>query len=84
MQREFFAHGAVATDSLIFALQRDSGPWAHAVLQQCFSMPLEYRTSLLTGEIEWKVKNEKMLVTSPLESPSLPKQGSSGTSSPST
>lgn len=60
--RKFHAHGAVATESLIRALQRDKNGWAHAVLTQCFKVPPEYTEALLTGAATWKIKNSSTLI----------------------
>lgn len=59
--RDFHGEGAVATESLIRALQRDHDKWAEAVLSQCFKVPLEYREALLAGEAEWKIPNQSTI-----------------------
>lgn len=60
--REFHGYGAVASESLVRALQRDHDKWADAVLSQCFKVPLEYREALLAGEAEWKVPNSSTII----------------------
>ena len=57
--KEFFAHGGVATPSLIAAIKNDKGPWAHAVLGQVWGMPDNYIDALLSGAAEWQIPNEK-------------------------
>lgn len=59
--REFHARGAVASEALVRALQRDNNGWAHAVLSQAFSVPEEYVEALLTGAATWEVKNQYIL-----------------------
>ncbi|MHC4302191.1 MAG: hypothetical protein ACYS7Y_33445, partial [Planctomycetota bacterium] len=78
---EFYAHGAQATPSLVASLLNDKGPWAHAVLSQCFSVPEHIRTAFLKGEMEWTIPNFRILVIFTTESQSPPKQENSDTSS---
>ena len=59
--RVFQAYGAVASESLIRAFQRDHDSWAQAVLSQSFRIPKEYRDALIAGEAEWKVTNRSTI-----------------------
>jgi hypothetical protein len=78
--RDFYARGAVATESLIRALQRDNDQYATDVLIQCFSVPKEYREALLTGAATWEVKSPSILTIGLAKgvSPSHPKQDDLG------
>ncbi len=60
--REFRAHGAEASESLVRALMNDRGGWARAVLSQCFRVPKEYAEALLAGEAEWTVPNKNTII----------------------
>ncbi len=66
---EYYAHGAHASPELMAALLKDKGPWAHAVLSQCFSVPELVRVALFKGEAEWTVPNFRTIVINPVESP---------------
>lgn len=68
--REFHANGAVASEALIRALQRDKDRWANSVLSQCFGVPREYREALLTGKAEWKIPNTYTIIIGLVKEPS--------------
>jgi hypothetical protein len=59
--RTFQSHGAVASESLIRAFQRNPDSWAQAVLSQSFRIPKEYRDALMAGEAEWKITNRSTI-----------------------
>jgi hypothetical protein len=69
--REFHAQGAVASESLIRALQRDRDGWAESVLGQCFGIPKEYRDALLAGEAEWQILNPNTIIIGLVKNSSL-------------
>ena len=69
MGTEFFAHGGVATPSLITALKNDNSSWAHAVLGQVWAMPADFRNALLSGDAEWQIPNRQTLIITLVESP---------------
>lgn len=46
---------------------KDNSRWADAVLGQCFRMPKSQRKELLSGAVEWQIKNNTLIIT-PLES----------------
>ena len=60
--REFYAHGAVASETLIKELQKDNGKWARAVLSQNFRVPKEYAEALLAGAATWSIKTPSILI----------------------
>jgi hypothetical protein len=66
---EYYAHGAHASPELVSALIQDKGPWAHAVLSQCFSVPILVRQALFDGEAKWTVPNFRTIVINLPESP---------------
>ena len=66
---QFTPNGCVATPSLIAALIKDKGRWAHAVLGQCFRMPAPIQEELLSGAVQWQTPNENTLIITPVESP---------------
>lgn len=65
---QFTPNGCVATPSLIRFLQTENGPWARAILGQCFSMPDHVQKLLLSGAVEWQIPNEKTLTINLVES----------------
>jgi hypothetical protein len=65
---EYYAHGAHASPELVAALIKDKGPWADAVLSQCFCVPKMVRQALFNGEAEWTVPNFRTIVISLPES----------------
>lgn len=60
--REFHAHGAVASESLIHFLIKENNKWARDVLAQAFRIPEREREALLAGEAMWKIPNGNTII----------------------
>lgn len=65
--REFYAHGAVASESLIYFLIKENNKWARDMLAQCFGIPEREREALLAGETPWMIPNGNTIIIGPMD-----------------
>ena len=67
--RDYHAHGAVASESLIYFLIKENNKWARDLLAQCFGVPEREREALLAGEAVWKIPNGNTITIGLMDSP---------------
>ena len=65
--REFHAHVAVASESLIHFLIKENNKWARDVLTQCFHIPEREREAILAGETPWQITSPTTITIGPMD-----------------